>query len=206
MTWRPGAVTQNLSSCCLRCEGLSFIPLWLAGFLQGCGEEELRLRKNACIVKLCRITCAALADHARHSKLQTALPRGCHSNGLHMYRFGLIARVRVLTPLQVWGTGVRMEILLRTLGLSNAADTMVGNAIVRGVSGGERKRVTSAEMLVGPKVLPHVPRALLNGCLWLSGTSTLVSICVALSSCCLCNKLGSHHWPSCRLCSKVKMH
>ena len=48
-----------------------------------------------------------------------------------------------------------MEILLRTLGLSNAADTMVGNAIVRGVSGGERKRVTSAEMLVGPKVKPY---------------------------------------------------
>ena len=57
--------------------------------------------------------------------------------------------------MQVWGTGVRMEILLRTLGLSNAADTMVGNAIVRGVSGGERKRVTSAEMLVGPKVMPY---------------------------------------------------
>ena len=52
---------------------------------------------------------------------------------------------------QVWGTGVRLEILLRTLGLSNVADTMVGNAAVRGVSGGERKRVTSAEMLVGPK-------------------------------------------------------
>jgi ABC-type multidrug transport system ATPase subunit len=52
---------------------------------------------------------------------------------------------------QVWSTGVRLEILLRTLGLSNAADTMVGNAVVRGVSGGERKRVTSAEMLVGPK-------------------------------------------------------
>ena len=52
---------------------------------------------------------------------------------------------------QVWGTGVRLEILLRTLGLSNAADTLVGNAAVRGVSGGERKRVTSAEMLVGPK-------------------------------------------------------
>ncbi len=52
---------------------------------------------------------------------------------------------------QVWGSGVRLEILLRTLGLSNVADTMVGSAAVRGVSGGERKRVTSAEMLVGPK-------------------------------------------------------
>ena len=55
-------------------------------------------------------------------------------------------------PVQIWGTGVRVEVVLRTLGLSNAADTMVGSATVRGVSGGERKRVTSAEMLVGPKV------------------------------------------------------
>ena len=53
---------------------------------------------------------------------------------------------------------MRMEILLRTLGLSNAADTYVGSAIVRGVSGGERKRVTSAEMLVGPKARTDRPR------------------------------------------------
>ena len=52
---------------------------------------------------------------------------------------------------QVWRTEVRLEILLRTLGLSIAADTLIGDAVVRGVSGGERKRVTSAEMLVGPK-------------------------------------------------------
>ena len=53
---------------------------------------------------------------------------------------------------QVWGTGVKMEMLLRTMGLSRAADTLVGNNLIRGVSGGERKRVTSAEHLVGPKV------------------------------------------------------
>ena len=51
---------------------------------------------------------------------------------------------------QIWGTGVRVEVVLRTLGLASAADTMVGSATVRGVSGGERKRVTSAEMLVAP--------------------------------------------------------
>ena len=56
---------------------------------------------------------------------------------------------------QVWRTEVRLEILLRTLGLSNAADTLIEDAVVRGVSGGERKRVTSAEMLVGPKASPH---------------------------------------------------
>lgn len=41
---------------------------------------------------------------------------------------------------------------MRVMGLARVADTKVGNALVRGVSGGERKRVTSAEMLVGPKV------------------------------------------------------
>ena len=56
---------------------------------------------------------------------------------------------------QVWRTEVRLEILLRTLGLSSAADTLIGDAVVRGVSGGERKRVTSAEMLVGPKASPR---------------------------------------------------
>lgn len=47
---------------------------------------------------------------------------------------------------------MKMEMLLRTMGLSRAADTLVGNNLIRGVSGGERKRVTSAEHLVGPKV------------------------------------------------------
>ena len=31
------------------------------------------------------------------------------------------------------------------------ADTVVGDAMLRGVSGGQKKRVTTAEMLVGPK-------------------------------------------------------
>ncbi|KAJ3683387.1 hypothetical protein LUZ60_013614 [Juncus effusus] len=43
---------------------------------------------------------------------------------------------------------------LKILGLENCADTLVGNQMLRGVSGGERKRVTTGEMLVGPtKVL-----------------------------------------------------
>ena len=63
--------------------------------------------------------------------------------------------VRSMHVAQVWRTEVRLEILLRTLGLSSAANTLIGDAVVRGVSGGERKRVTSAEMLVGPKASPH---------------------------------------------------
>lgn len=30
------------------------------------------------------------------------------------------------------------------------ADTIVGNQMIRGISGGQRKRVTTGEMVVGP--------------------------------------------------------
>ncbi|KAI4350302.1 hypothetical protein L6164_004770 [Bauhinia variegata] len=42
------------------------------------------------------------------------------------------------------------DYILKVLGLEVCADTMVGNAMIRGVSGGQRKRVTTGEMLVGP--------------------------------------------------------
>ncbi|RHY80807.1 hypothetical protein DYB26_000602 [Aphanomyces astaci] len=44
---------------------------------------------------------------------------------------------------------LRSELVLHVLGLNNCADTVVGDALLRGVSGGERKRVTVGEMLVG---------------------------------------------------------
>ncbi|XP_065625162.1 pleiotropic drug resistance protein 1 isoform X1 [Quercus suber] len=39
---------------------------------------------------------------------------------------------------------------LKVLGLDVCADTMVGDEMIRGISGGQRKRVTTGEMLVGP--------------------------------------------------------
>ncbi|MQM20638.1 hypothetical protein Taro_053662 [Colocasia esculenta] len=42
------------------------------------------------------------------------------------------------------------EYILKILGLDICADTMVGDEMVRGISGGQRKRVTTGEMLVGP--------------------------------------------------------
>ena len=52
------------------------------------------------------------------------------------------------------GAGIVAEFIIRVLGLSNCADTPLGNEMIRGVSGGERKRVTLGEMLVGNKVQP----------------------------------------------------
>ncbi|GJN28601.1 hypothetical protein PR202_gb16803 [Eleusine coracana subsp. coracana] len=40
--------------------------------------------------------------------------------------------------------------IMQILGLKDCADTLVGNDMIRGISGGQRKRVTIGEMLVGP--------------------------------------------------------
>ncbi|GJM87710.1 hypothetical protein PR202_ga03692 [Eleusine coracana subsp. coracana] len=45
---------------------------------------------------------------------------------------------------------VIIDYVLKILGLEICADTMVGDEMLRGISGGQRKRVTTGEMLVGP--------------------------------------------------------
>ncbi|KAJ6820441.1 ABC transporter G family member 36-like isoform X1 [Iris pallida] len=47
-------------------------------------------------------------------------------------------------------TSVVTDYILKILGLDICADTMVGDEMRRGISGGQRKRVTTGEMLVGP--------------------------------------------------------
>ncbi|KAJ0985631.1 hypothetical protein J5N97_003987 [Dioscorea zingiberensis] len=47
-------------------------------------------------------------------------------------------------------TSVVTDYILKILGLDICADTMVGDEMLRGISGGQRKRVTTGEMVVGP--------------------------------------------------------
>lgn len=42
-----------------------------------------------------------------------------------------------------------LQYILRLLALTECADTAVGSGMIRGISGGQRKRVTSGEMVVG---------------------------------------------------------
>ncbi|KAG6540832.1 hypothetical protein Mapa_017810 [Marchantia paleacea] len=46
---------------------------------------------------------------------------------------------------------INTDYILKVLGLEICADILVGNDMVRGISGGQKKRVTSGEMIVGPK-------------------------------------------------------
>lgn len=47
------------------------------------------------------------------------------------------------------------ELCLRLLGLAHVADTVVGGDMLRGISGGQRKRTTTGEMAVGCAPPPH---------------------------------------------------
>ena len=51
-------------------------------------------------------------------------------------------------PMLVSEAAGRVDRVLKLLSLTNCANTLVGNELVRGVSGGEKKRVTIAEALV----------------------------------------------------------
>ena len=49
------------------------------------------------------------------------------------------------------------EFMIKNLGLEICADTIIGNAMTRGVSGGQKKRVTTGAR--GPSRLFWLPRA-----------------------------------------------
>eukprot|EP00884_Botryococcus_braunii_P019076 jgi/Botrbrau1/5852/Bobra.0366s0033.1 len=53
----------------------------------------------------------------------------------------------------VYGSGFRLELAMRVFGLTHSQDTRVGSAMMRGISGGERRRLTTAESMVGGKCL-----------------------------------------------------
>ncbi|XP_047315156.1 pleiotropic drug resistance protein 3-like [Impatiens glandulifera] len=47
-------------------------------------------------------------------------------------------------------TNLQTDYILKILGLDICADTLVGDAMRRGISGGQKKRLTTGEMIVGP--------------------------------------------------------
>ncbi|XP_047094974.1 ABC transporter G family member 48-like [Lolium rigidum] len=54
------------------------------------------------------------------------------------------------TAVQGKQTNIITDLTLKVLGLDICADTMIGDDMIRGISGGQKKRVTTGEMLTGP--------------------------------------------------------
>ncbi|KAK7337204.1 hypothetical protein VNO77_17767 [Canavalia gladiata] len=62
-------------------------------------------------------------------------------------------------------TSLVTDYVLKILGLDICADIMVGDNMTRGISGGQKKRVTTGEMLVGPaKAL--IPISFMESAIW----------------------------------------
>ena len=57
---------------------------------------------------------------------------------------------------------LQLNSLIKVLGLSDCANTVVGDASIRGVSGGEKRRVTLGEMLMPPRSIKYMD-AITNG-------------------------------------------
>jgi len=54
------------------------------------------------------------------------------------------------TAVQGQESNIVTDLTLKVLGLDVCADTMIGDDMIRGISGGQKKRVTTGEMLTGP--------------------------------------------------------
>lgn len=55
-----------------------------------------------------------------------------------------------VTSIEGQETSLVTDYILKILGLEMCADILVGDEMRRGISGGQKKRLTTGEMLVGP--------------------------------------------------------
>eukprot|EP00462_Mataza_sp_D1_P025918 CAMPEP_0175147448 /NCGR_PEP_ID=MMETSP0087-20121206/16001_1 /TAXON_ID=136419 /ORGANISM="Unknown Unknown, Strain D1" /LENGTH=563 /DNA_ID=CAMNT_0016432645 /DNA_START=38 /DNA_END=1726 /DNA_ORIENTATION=- len=64
------------------------------------------------------------------------------------------ARLRLPRSMSAQEQNERVEKMLSILGITKCADTMIGNVMIKGISGGEKKRVAIAvELITNPQVL-----------------------------------------------------
>eukprot|EP00667_Euglena_gracilis_P003266 EG_transcript_3276 len=78
---------------------------------------------------------------------------------------------------------LNVEIILSLLGIRHVGDTLVGNEMLRGISGGQRKRLTTAEIMV-----THTPVLMMDEISTGLDSATTFEICTALKSIARCLK------------------
>lgn len=84
----------------------------------------------------------------RHARTQPATPRDRYANGAVPRRRATTAAVAEARQMH------RVTALLQDLGLLKSQDTLIGDAFTRGISGGEKRRLSVAvELLAAPQLL-----------------------------------------------------
>eukprot|EP00667_Euglena_gracilis_P001867 EG_transcript_1866 len=79
---------------------------------------------------------------------------------------------------------LNVEVILSVMGIRHVGDTVVGNAMLRGISGGQRKRLTTAEVMA-----THMPVLMMDEISTGLDSATTFEICTALKSVARCLKV-----------------
>ena len=126
-------------------------------------DELLKVPSISAYVCFTAHATSALATAVHYSysihELQIALPSLCPFASSSFSRpFQLFAQRQsrahaVSLSLRTWQksalvNGSKVDMVLKALRLERAANTIVGNGVIRGVSGGEKRRLTIGEMMV----------------------------------------------------------
>lgn len=74
-------------------------------------------------------------------------------------------------------SGAQPSVVLQTLGLAEVAATRVGDGQTRGISGGQRRRLTAAEVLCGPQHVVLMDSLSTGIDRWLGGWAGLLACC-----------------------------
>lgn len=94
------------------------------------------------------LTVAQTLQFAAWCRTRAALARPPASNGDHDAPSGTELRPRSPASRELC-VDLMVEVLLTIFGLRHVKDTIVGNEWIRGISGGQRKRVSIAEAMAG---------------------------------------------------------
>ncbi|ETV89951.1 hypothetical protein H310_15211 [Aphanomyces invadans] len=141
--FKPGTMTLVVGPP--SCGKTSLLKL-LAGILHVQGKEKLKgsITYNGC--KANQIDLSSLAAYVQQS--DNHYPTLTVKETFEFSHKCLVGKIDPNDPLAV-NEQHMVDILISVFGLSECADTIIGDDMIRGVSGGQKRRVTVGEMMTG---------------------------------------------------------
>ena len=124
-------------------------------FAQLTVRETLQFSSDCLNVRNVAVDCTCFTVNAAHDGANTSLHVPVFVCVCLCLCFWLCVLVSVAQDLSVLPPDIRaavarkVDVVIQLLRLTDAEGTFIGNEMIRGVSGGEKKRVTIAEMIMG---------------------------------------------------------